>query len=110
MFPRNEFNKAVCLQTILNELMHWVANDNDFLRETLANTIKVDDFTRRLYNIHERIISEGGPSQVSWINSICGWSSGKIPFFVVDLEFQMSLIKCYHFSYFNLKYVRIHSS
>lgn len=69
MFPRNEFNKAVCLQTILNELMHLVANDNDFLRETLANTIKVDDFTRRLYNIHERINNEGGPTQVSWFHS-----------------------------------------
>lgn len=45
--------------------MHWVANDTEFLRDTLANTIKVDEFTRNLYNIHERILTEGGPAQVN---------------------------------------------
>lgn len=65
LFPRREFEKAVRLQTILNELMHWVANDTEFLRDTLANTIKVDEFTRNLHNIHERILAEGGPAQVN---------------------------------------------
>lgn len=64
LFPRREFEKAVRLQTILNELMHWVAHDTEFLRDTLANTIKVDEFTRNLYNIYERILAEGGPAQV----------------------------------------------
>lgn len=64
MFPRREFEKAIRLQTILNELMHWVAHDTEFLRDTLAKTIKVDEFTRKLYEIHERILAEGGPSQV----------------------------------------------
>lgn len=63
LFPRREFEKAVHLQPILNELMHWVAHDTEFLRETLANTIKVDEFTRNLFNIHERILSENGSAQ-----------------------------------------------
>eukprot|EP00092_Neocalanus_flemingeri_P041729 GFUD01045450.1.p1 GENE.GFUD01045450.1~~GFUD01045450.1.p1 ORF type:complete len:481 (+),score=147.92 GFUD01045450.1:73-1515(+) len=62
-FPRDEYNKAVELQTVLNELMHKVAHDYDFLKETLKHTIKVDDFTGRLWNIYETIMSEGGPTQ-----------------------------------------------
>lgn len=58
-FPRREFEKAVGLQTILNELMHWVAHDVEFLRDTLANTIKVDAFTGRLFEIYERSLAEG---------------------------------------------------
>lgn len=58
-FPRREFEKAVELQTILNELMHWVAHDVEFLRETLANTIRVDDFTGRLFDIFEKSLADG---------------------------------------------------
>lgn len=63
-FPRREFEKAVRLQPILNELMHWVAHDTEFLRETLANTIKVDEFTGNLFKIYERILNEHGGIQV----------------------------------------------
>uniref|UniRef100_A0A1L8E4X9 Glutathione synthetase n=1 Tax=Nyssomyia neivai TaxID=330878 RepID=A0A1L8E4X9_9DIPT len=55
-FPRKEFEKAVNLQTILNELMHKVAHDTDFLRATLANTIQVDEFTGNLFRIYEDIL------------------------------------------------------
>ena len=58
-FPEKEFQRAIDLQTVLNELMHKVAHDNEFLRKTLARTIEVDDFTRRLYQIHEKVQSEG---------------------------------------------------
>jgi len=64
-FPKDEYYKAINLQTILNELMHKVAHDYDFLKEALKNTIKVDEFTGRLWNIYETICQEGGPSQVS---------------------------------------------
>lgn len=57
-FPRKEFNKAVGLQLILNELMHWVAHDDEFLEETLRLTIKVDEFTANLYRIYERTKAE----------------------------------------------------
>ena len=63
-FPRQEFSRAVELQTLLNELMHRVAHDNDFLKETLAKTITVDQFTGKLYEIHQTIIDEGGSAQV----------------------------------------------
>eukprot|EP00092_Neocalanus_flemingeri_P069966 GFUD01085829.1.p1 GENE.GFUD01085829.1~~GFUD01085829.1.p1 ORF type:complete len:482 (+),score=135.81 GFUD01085829.1:62-1507(+) len=62
-FPRDEYNKAVELQPILNELMHKVAHDYDFLKESLKHAIKVDDFTGRLWYIYETIMSEGGPTQ-----------------------------------------------
>ena len=78
-FPRDEFNKAVNIQVIINELMHkvsdhllnsddeflsQVAHDYNFLRESLKNTIKVDDFTGRLWKIYQTIMDEGGPTQV----------------------------------------------
>lgn len=66
-FPRQEFNRAVELQTLLNELMHKVAHDNEFLKDTLKKTIGVDDFTGKLYEIHEKILEEGGSAQVSFI-------------------------------------------
>lgn len=52
-FPRQEFEKVVDLQATWNELMHAVANDDEFLRKTLSSTIKVDDFTAKLYEIYE---------------------------------------------------------
>eukprot|EP00092_Neocalanus_flemingeri_P030197 GFUD01032776.1.p1 GENE.GFUD01032776.1~~GFUD01032776.1.p1 ORF type:complete len:483 (+),score=157.98 GFUD01032776.1:127-1575(+) len=62
-FPRDEYRKSLELQTVLNELMHKVAHDYDFLKETLKHTIKVDEFTGRLWNIYETIMGEGGPTQ-----------------------------------------------
>lgn len=44
--------------------MHWVAHDTEFLRETLANTIKVDEFTANLFNIYEKVLADGGSEQV----------------------------------------------
>lgn len=34
-FPRKEFEKGKEIQTLLNELMHKVAHDHEFLSETL---------------------------------------------------------------------------
>jgi len=58
-FPETEFQKALKLQTVLNELMHKVAHDRKFLTETLAQTIKVDEFTGRLFKIFEKVWDEG---------------------------------------------------
>lgn len=63
LYPRSEFEKATSLQTVLNELIHNVAHDEKFLRETLASTIRVDDFTADLFRIYETVLSEG-PAQV----------------------------------------------
>eukprot|EP00088_Acartia_fossae_P025268 TRINITY_DN2609_c0_g1_i12.p1 TRINITY_DN2609_c0_g1~~TRINITY_DN2609_c0_g1_i12.p1 ORF type:complete len:499 (+),score=129.13 TRINITY_DN2609_c0_g1_i12:292-1788(+) len=62
-FPRNEFNKALRLQTVLNELMHKVAHDDEFLTDSLKNTIKVDMFTKRLFDIYTKIKDQGGSPQ-----------------------------------------------
>ncbi|KAL1457123.1 hypothetical protein WDU94_001784 [Cyamophila willieti] len=61
-FPRVEFEKAVSIQTILNELVHRVAHDYSFLKETLKNACEVDDFTKKLFEIYEFIQKEG-PTQ-----------------------------------------------
>lgn len=58
-FPRKEFETALYLQPILNELTHRVAHDDDFLRTTLEKTIQVDPFTARLFKIYDTIRSEG---------------------------------------------------
>lgn len=58
-FPRKEFHTATTLQPILNELIHNVAHDYDFLKSTLKNTIKVDTFTAKLFEIYETVMAEG---------------------------------------------------
>ncbi|XP_073833539.1 glutathione synthetase-like isoform X3 [Musca autumnalis] len=58
-FPRKEFEKAVNLQTIINRLMHNVAHDEEFLTTTLAETIKVDEFTANLFNIYKKVLASG---------------------------------------------------
>lgn len=58
-FPRKEFEMALYLQPILNELMHRVAHDDDFLRTTLEKTIQVDPFTAQLFKIYETVQKEG---------------------------------------------------
>jgi len=60
-FPREEFHKAIQLQTVLNELMHKVAHDYNFLKESLKYTIQVDEFTRNLFEIYETVRAEGSP-------------------------------------------------
>ena len=63
-FPRDEFEKAVGLQVVVNELMHKVAHDYTFLKDALKHTVEVDEFTGRLWKIYQTICDEGGPSQV----------------------------------------------
>lgn len=58
-FPRQEFNKAVEIQPILNELMHKVAHNPEFLRESLKETVQVDEFTARLFKIYQTVLCEG---------------------------------------------------
>uniref|UniRef100_A0A182R9J8 Glutathione synthetase n=1 Tax=Anopheles funestus TaxID=62324 RepID=A0A182R9J8_ANOFN len=58
-FPRKEFQKAVDLQPLLNELIHAVAHDSQFLLATLSSTEKVDEFTRSLITIYRTVLSEG---------------------------------------------------
>ncbi|XP_019696426.1 glutathione synthetase [Harpegnathos saltator] len=64
-FPREEFQNACDIQIILNTLVHRVAHDYDFLKETLQETVKVDDFTRNLFDIYETVHREGAAQKLS---------------------------------------------
>lgn len=64
-FPREEFHNACDIQVILNKLIHIVAHDYEFLKETLQETVKVDDFTRKLFEIYEIVHKEGATQKIS---------------------------------------------
>lgn len=64
-FPRKEFEKACDIQTVLNILVHRVAHNYTFLKETLQETIKVDNFTRKLFDIYETVYKEGFTQKIS---------------------------------------------
>lgn len=56
--PRTVFNQALAVQTHFNRLVDRVSQDPAFLEETLASTIKVDDFTARLFSIYREVRRE----------------------------------------------------
>ncbi|CAG5030689.1 unnamed protein product [Parnassius apollo] len=64
-FPRTEFEKAIELQPVLNELMHKVAHDDEFLEHTLQNALQVDEFTANLYDIWIKVRQEGVAQSIS---------------------------------------------
>lgn len=70
-FPRTEFEKAVAIQPILNELMHKVAHNWDFLRNCLQETILVDDFTAHLFRIFEQVTCEGVVQVCRIVSKFC---------------------------------------
>ncbi|XP_049833687.1 glutathione synthetase-like isoform X2 [Schistocerca gregaria] len=63
VFPRKEFERAVNIQPILNELMHKVAHDHEFLTSSLKSTIEVDEFTGNMFKIYETVYNEGFAQQ-----------------------------------------------
>ncbi|KAK8719714.1 hypothetical protein OTU49_013839 [Cherax quadricarinatus] len=58
-FPRREFDRVVKLQPLINLLMHNIAHDDEFLENCLRKTIRVDDFTARLWKIYTTVRDEG---------------------------------------------------
>ncbi|KAM7410833.1 hypothetical protein PAMA_021002 [Pampus argenteus] len=57
--PKDAFLQALAVQTHYNTLVDKISQDPDFLQEALAGTIAVDDFTARLFRIHQQILKEG---------------------------------------------------
>lgn len=57
--PKAVFHQALEVQTHYNTLVDRISQDSDFLREALESTIAVDDFTARLFKIHQQILKEG---------------------------------------------------
>ncbi|XP_068187857.1 glutathione synthetase isoform X1 [Antennarius striatus] len=67
--PKAIYHQALAVQTHYNILVDKISQDVDFLQETLASTIAVDDFTARLFRIHQQILKEGrAPSIALGIN------------------------------------------
>ncbi|XP_058806271.1 glutathione synthetase-like isoform X2 [Phymastichus coffea] len=64
-FPRKEFEKGQQTQILLNELIHKVAHDYKFLRNTLKNIIEADDFTAKLFDIYQTVYLEGFAQSIS---------------------------------------------
>lgn len=57
--PKAVFLQALAVQTHYNTLVDKISQDQDFLQEALASTVEVDDFTARLFRIHQQILKEG---------------------------------------------------
>ncbi|XP_012350209.2 LOW QUALITY PROTEIN: glutathione synthetase [Apis florea] len=64
-FPEKNFEKAKNIQILLNELIHKVAYNNDFLTESLKSTIDADPFTAKLFSIYETVYKEGFSQSLS---------------------------------------------
>ncbi|KAF6723106.1 Glutathione synthetase [Oryzias melastigma] len=62
--PKAIFLQSLEVQTHFNTLVDKISQDTDFLQEALANTIEVDDFTARLFRIHQKILQEGRSQEI----------------------------------------------
>ncbi|XP_030624793.1 glutathione synthetase [Chanos chanos] len=56
--PRALFQQALAVQTHFNRLVDRISQNPSFLEEALASTIKVDDFTARLFKIYRQVLQE----------------------------------------------------
>lgn len=65
-FPKQEFLRAKSVQKPLNELLHQVAHDREFLTSILKNTVAVDEFTARLFRIYETVQDQGAVQKLSF--------------------------------------------
>lgn len=59
------FNYAKSIQTDLNAVIHNVAYDDEFLKESLKSTISVDEFSAKLFEIYQTLLQEGALQEVS---------------------------------------------
>uniref|UniRef100_A0A671KJB3 Glutathione synthetase n=1 Tax=Sinocyclocheilus anshuiensis TaxID=1608454 RepID=A0A671KJB3_9TELE len=62
--PTALFHQALAVQTHFNRLVDRVSQNPAFLEETLASTIKVDNFTARLFNIYKQVQQEHRPQSI----------------------------------------------
>lgn len=58
-FPKRLYQECLGIQPIVSLLMFKIANDNSFIEESLDAIVKVDDFTKRLLDIHKKVQLEG---------------------------------------------------
>lgn len=64
-FPKKAFLATKNVQTLLNELIHKVAYDKEFLENSLRSTIQADPFTAKLFHIYETVYRKGFSQNIS---------------------------------------------
>ncbi|XP_011706690.1 PREDICTED: glutathione synthetase-like isoform X1 [Wasmannia auropunctata] len=64
-FPRKPFLTVKNVQTLLNELIHKVAHDKEFLTSSLKSTVQADPFTAKLFHIYETVYKKGFSQSIS---------------------------------------------
>ncbi|RPA71635.1 glutathione synthetase [Ascobolus immersus RN42] len=62
-FPRKNFQDALKIQKVYNELYAKIVQEESWLVNIIEDLSKHDTFISNLYSIHTRISSTGGPSQ-----------------------------------------------
>lgn len=58
-FPRRLYQECLDIQPLVNNLMLAIANDRSFMNEVLQPVARVDDFTRKLLDINDKVQHEG---------------------------------------------------
>ncbi|KAI1098064.1 glutathione synthase [Jackrogersella minutella] len=58
-FPRPQFERALEIQTLFNELYIKIAEDEIWLQAIIQNLCEVDEFAGKLWSIWERVRDEG---------------------------------------------------
>lgn len=64
-FPKKWFTFAQSIQRNYNLLYHRISYDDQFLTESLQEIIKVDDFTRNLFNIYLKVRDDKKAQKIS---------------------------------------------
>ncbi|EFN74269.1 Glutathione synthetase [Camponotus floridanus] len=64
-FPQKPFLIVKNVQVLLNQLIHKVAYDKEFLTNSLKSTIQTDSFTAKLFRIYETVYEEGFSQNIS---------------------------------------------
>jgi hypothetical protein len=59
LYPRHEFEYAMSIQNKFNELIYLISLDYEYLKSAYANVVKLDPFSKSLFNIYETVRSEG---------------------------------------------------
>ncbi|XP_069507915.1 glutathione synthetase [Ambystoma mexicanum] len=59
LVPKALYDQAKAVQQDFNLLLDLVSQDEGFLEEVLASTVKVDDFIAHLFKIYKQVLKEG---------------------------------------------------
>ncbi|KAK9766737.1 Glutathione synthetase [Basidiobolus ranarum] len=64
-FPKHCFQEALELQPAMNQLLHTISEDHEFLQEIMESLSNVDEFMKNLYDIFLKVKKEGFSQSVS---------------------------------------------